>query len=345
MKKIKIKLLLAHINKIMTSGTETHDLPETNAAKKFLKSMGEVITYSDDTSISDIEVVDIASKKRIGLINAFTVLDKNTNAVIGNNDLEQGEYIALPKLEGLKQLEITLTTYVNNNNPAYKEREVGFKVITSSSQSQIVPDIPDTVSNISGYSQLSNMSNLSFAGGIVQDTSALITTHQGEVSVLNAQITALREECDQLKVDSRNQEQLLKDQIAQLTADLNSAQLQKANKENEVNSLNTQLNNANNQSNQKTAQINNLTNQLTQANTQKNNIQNQLNNVNYQLQTTTQQLATAQQNVGHCTISTSDVNTNGQSYVRIAVSSPYTLNVGNMRCGSIQGNYFEVKSQ
>ena len=94
MKKIKIKLLYAHIKKIITGNVETHDLPEGNATKKSLKSMG-LINLDQNSSISDIEIIDTTPNKRIGLIGDFTVLDKGNNALIENDNLPQGEYMGL----------------------------------------------------------------------------------------------------------------------------------------------------------------------------------------------------------------------------------------------------------
>ena len=351
MKKIKIKLLYAHIKKIITAAVEVYNLPEGNATKKSLKSMG-LINLAQNSSISDIEIIDTTPNRRIGLIGDFAVLDKGINELIENDNLPQGDYIAMPTLKGLIQLKTILENYVRNNKP-YEEREVYFKIIATEGQAQIAEDFADDLSNVSGFSQLGNISNASFAGGTTQDTTALTEQHQAAVNELNTQITILTQDRDQKVIEAAQEKQNSEERLAQLTAEFQNLQLQKGHKDTEITNINTQLAqktqqlaNANNQLIQKNTQVTNANNQVNQITAQKNAIQGQLNNANAQLQTKTQQLATAQQNVGgNYMITTTDVNVGGQWYVRISAPQAISLSMNSAIVGTMQNNYFDVKSK
>jgi DNA repair exonuclease SbcCD ATPase subunit len=220
-------------------------------------------------------------------------LGKDNNTEVENDSLPQGQYIAIPTLNGLFQLKTTLENYVQNNDP-YKEREVYFKIIATEGQAQIAEDFADDLSNASGFSQLGNISNASFAGGTTQDSTALAEMHQAAVNELNTQITILTQDRDQKVIDAVQEKQNLEHTIHEKDVTLeqirqeleaqknlvNQKQTEIAQKvtlaQNETNRANTVLAEKNQLQTQMQGQINNVNAQLAQKSTQITQLQNQL---------------------------------------------------------------------
>ncbi len=284
MKKIKIKLLQQHIKKAIATGTEIANLPDSNATKRSIKSMGS-ISLAQGSMVSDIEVIDTTSRKRIGLINNFIVVNKADNSEVENNNVAQGEYIVLPTINGLTQLQTILENYINQTN---KEREVYFKIIATEGQVQEGENAPDDFSTASGVSQMSYVSGTTRS---TYEESTIVTLHREEVESLKAEIQRLNAQIETITQNAASEKQLLETQIADLTRNHQILQSQKTTQDIEISNLNTQLSqktqqitNINNQLTQKNTQVKNLTTQLNQANSQKQSLQNQVTQLQAQLQ-------------------------------------------------------------
>ena len=275
MKKIKVSLLYAHIKKAIERGTEIVNLPESNATKKSIKSMG-LIDLRQGSRVSDIEVIHTTLNKRIGLINNFIVVNKLENIEVKNNNITQGEYIIIPTINGLVQLKTILENYVKNNQ-ANKEKQVYFKIIATEGEAQEGDNNPDDFSTASGVSQMSYVSGTT---GTTYEESTIVTLHRQEKENLNSEIQRLNAEIETITQNAANEKQLLEQSVADLTRDYQVLQSQKTTQDAEIKNLNTQITNLNNQKAQQTTQVNNLNRQLSQANSQKQSLQNHLTAAN-----------------------------------------------------------------